>query len=89
MKLKRRRRGEKKKKWTMTSRDEPPPAEHTISATPGEYTEHHARTHLYTNERIINAVTMNKKKDLFHSTVPNGSWQFPVILPVAVVVVVV
>lgn len=87
MKLKR-RRGEKKK-WTMTSRDEPPPAEHTISATPGEYTEHHARTHLYTNERIIKAVTMDKKKDLFHSTVPNGSSQVPVILPVAVVVVVV
>ena len=40
-------------------------------------------------KRIIKAVTMNKKKDLFHSTVPNGSSQVPVILPVAVVVVVV
>lgn len=35
LKLKRRRGEGKKKKWTMTSRDEPPPAEHTISATPG------------------------------------------------------
>ena len=45
-------------------------------------------TLIHTSKRTIDAVTMNKK-DLFHSTVPNGSSQVPVILPVAVVVVVV